>query len=76
MLFTSLGGSIIMVTGILSLWYQYETRVLDIPEIETQLHDLIYSYDWFLPMVLIVPTVIGIICQNKFIKHSQKWEVK
>lgn len=74
MLFTSLGGSIIMVTGMLSLWYQYEIRVLE--RTETQLHELIYSYDWFLPTVLIVPTVIGIIFQNKFIKHSQKWEVK
>jgi len=74
MLFTSLGGSIIMVTGILSLWYQYEIRVLESSQV--QLYDLVYSHDWFLPIVLIVPTVIGIICQNKFIKHSQKWEVK
>lgn len=74
MLFTSLGGSMIMVTGMLALWYQYEVRVLG--RTETQLHDLIYSYDWFLPAVLIVPTLIGVICQNKFIKHSQKWEVK
>jgi hypothetical protein len=74
MLFTSLGGSIIMVTGMLSLWYQYEIRVLE--RTDTQLHELIYSYDWFLPTVLIVPTVIGIIFQNKFIKQSQKWEVK
>jgi hypothetical protein len=74
MLFTSLGGSIIMVTGILSLWYQYEVRVLE--RAETQLHYLIFSYNWFLPVVLIVPTVIGIIFQNKFIKHSPKWEVE
>ena len=74
MLFTSLGGSIIMVTGILSLWYQYEIRILESEQI--QLHELVYSHDWFLPVVLIVPTVIGVICQNKFIKHSQKWEVK
>lgn len=74
MLFTSLGGSIIMVTGILSLWYQYEVRVLE--RAETQLHYLIFSYDWFLPVVLIVPTVIGIIFQHKFIKHSPKWEVE
>lgn len=74
MLFTSLGGSIIMVTGILALWYQYEVRVLG--RLETQLSGLIFSYDWFLPTVLIVPTVVGILFQNKFIKQSQKWEVK
>ena len=74
MLFTSLGGSIIMVTGILSLWYQYEIRVLESEQVK--LHELIYSHDWFLPVVLIVPTVIGVICQNRFIKHSAKWEVK
>lgn len=74
MLFSSLGGSIIMVTGMLALWYQYEIRVLG--RLDTQLHGLIYGFDWFLPAVLIIPTVIGIIFQNKFIQHSQKWEVK
>lgn len=76
MLFTSLGGSVFLTVGMLSLFYKYETYMKDPPT--THVHDLIFlkEYQWFLPVAMIIPTVIGIICQNKFIKHSQKWEVK
>jgi len=68
MLFTSLGGGAITLVGILSLLYQYETKMVEPP-------NLIFDNQWFLPAVLILPTVIGIITQNKLIKHSGRWEL-
>ena len=72
MLFTSLGGSVIMVVAMLSLLYQYEN--ISAPA-TTHVHDFVFNHNWFLPVALLVPTVIGIITQNKMIKHSQKWEL-
>lgn len=76
MLFTSLGGSVLLTTGMLALLHQYETYIKE--PTTTHVHDLIFlnHYQWFLPVAIIIPTVIGIMVQNKFIKHSQKWEVK
>ena len=37
--------------------------------------DMVYNENWFLPVVLLVPTIIGMITQNKFIKQSHKWEL-
>jgi hypothetical protein len=74
MLFTSMGGSLILATGALALIYQYETYILEPPK--TNVHDLLFGHQWFLPVSLIVPTVIGMIVQNKFIKHSHKWELE
>lgn len=73
MLFTSLGGSLIMITGMLAILYQYENKVAVPPT--THIHDLVFYHQWFLPLALILPTVIGMIVQNKFIKHSQSWEI-
>lgn len=73
MLFTSLGGSVIMVTGMLALLYQYETHANNPPT--EHIHNLIYTYQWFLPLALILPTAIGITVQNKFINNSQNWEI-
>jgi len=73
MLFTSLGGSAIMIVGLLALLYQYETHVINPPT--EYIHGLIYGQQWFLPLALILPTVIGITVQNKFINNSQNWEI-
>lgn len=71
MLFTSLGGSLITAVGMLGLLVEYEGT----KEVPTQLvYNCIYNHNWFLPVVLIVPTMIGMIAQNRFIKHSHKWE--
>jgi hypothetical protein len=71
MLFTSLGGSIITALGMLRLLDLYEnTSEPYTNHIETYVHEL----NWFLPVVLIVPTIIGIVAQNKFIKHADKWD--
>lgn len=72
MLFTSLGGSAIMVVGVLALLHLYETTA-NPPN--TNIHDMVFEQNWFLPVVLILPTLIGMAMQNKFVKHSHKWEL-
>jgi len=72
MLFTSLGGSIITVMGVLALLHMYEG--LNNPA-TTYVRDLVYEQNWFLPVALLVPTVIGIITQNSFVKKSDKIEL-
>jgi hypothetical protein len=71
MLFTSLGGGAITMVGVLALLHQYETKMVAPPT--TNIHDLVFDNQWFLPAALILPTVIGIITQNKLIKSSDKW---
>ena len=71
MLFTSLGGSLITVVGMLQLLNLYEET--KVPQTQW-IYNSVYDYDWFLPVVLIVPTIIGMFAQNRFIKRSHKWE--
>ena len=73
MLFTSLGGSLIMVTGLLAMLYQYDIHVSN--PITFHTHNLIFAHQWFLPIILIIPTLAGMFLQNKFIKQSPKWEI-
>jgi hypothetical protein len=80
MLFTSMVGAAITMTGLLALLYQYELTTT--PPAQTsqatdlsRLNDLIHNHNWFLPVMLLVPTVIGIIVQNKLVKDSPKWEL-
>jgi hypothetical protein len=68
MLFSSLGGSSLMVVGLLALLYRF-------PQTSDQVQRLVFEQKWFLPVALIVPTVIGLIVQNKFIKGAKEWEV-
>jgi hypothetical protein len=68
MLFSSLGGSSLMVVGLLALLYRF-------PQTEEQVQRLVFEQKWFLPVALIVPTVIGLIVQNKCIKGAKEWEV-
>ncbi len=73
MLFTSLGGGAIIIMGFMRLLHLYETTLLDPPS--NYVENLILFHKWFLPTALIVPTVVGIIMQNRLIKHSKKWEL-
>ena len=73
MLFSSLGGGAITLVGALALMHLYETKMVE--PATTQIHDLIFDHQWFLPVALLLPTVVGIITQNKLIKHSDKWEL-
>jgi hypothetical protein len=68
MLFSSLAGSSLISVGMLALLYLY-------PETKEQVQELVFTEKWFLPVVLLAPTVVGLICQNKFVKGSQEWSV-
>ena len=72
MLFTSFGGGILIITGLLSLIYHYES--IQVPPTAT-VRMMLYTHHWFLPALLLAPTIIGIIVQNKFIKSSRSWSV-
>lgn len=72
MLFTSLGGSVLIVTGVLSLLHQYES-IQEPPA--TNIEELFYSQNWFVPVLLLIPTAIGVIVQNKFVKGSKNWDI-
>jgi hypothetical protein len=72
MLFTSLGGGVLIITGLLALVYRYES--IQEPPTAT-VRTMLYSHHWFLPALLIAPTLIGVIVQNKFIKSSKSWSV-
>ena len=73
MLFTSLGGSLITVTGLLALLYQYDVRVSNPMTFYT--YNMILTHAWFLPLAVIIPTIAGMFVQNKLMKHSPKWEI-
>jgi hypothetical protein len=73
MLFTSLGGALILISGLLALIHAYDLNVSN--PVTSFAYDLIYTYQWFLPVALITVTSIGIALQNKFIKQSPKWEI-
>ncbi len=68
MLFTSLGGSILVLVGVLAVIYQY-LGVAD------QLKDLIFTNKWFMPAALLIPMGVGLFLQNKLIKGSQNWDL-
>jgi hypothetical protein len=72
MMFTSLGGSITMMAGILALLHKYQN--ISNPT-TTGIYDLVHTEAWFLPAVLILPTIIGVYTQNKLIKSADKWEL-
>jgi hypothetical protein len=72
MLFTSLGGSVVLAISFLALMYQYQTHVMS--QTNTNIHDMFYNRTWFLPLIIILPTIIGMIVQNKLIKTSSDWD--
>ena len=68
MLFSSLGGSTLMLVGILALLYIY-------PQTTEQVEELVLTKSWFLPAALLVPTAAGIFLQSKFAKGAKDWSV-
>jgi len=68
MLFSCLWGSTLIVMGSMAIMYMY-------PLTTGQVQDLVLSEKWFLPVAVLVPAVIGIFFQNKFIKGSKDWTV-
>ena len=72
MLFTSFGGGVLIVTGLISLFYHYDTYQ-KVEEINIK--QWLYNYNWLMPILLLIPTIAGILVQNKFIKTSAEWSV-
>jgi hypothetical protein len=68
MLFTSLWGSSLISSGAMALLYLYEPT-------KSQIQDLVFDKKWFLSVAVILPTLIGVILQNKFFKDSKDWEI-
>lgn len=67
-LFTSFGGGTLMVTAVLAILHTY---MLDPGKVE----ELVFEQRWFLPVALIIPTLVGLIVQNRFIKSSKDWNI-
>jgi len=67
-LFSSLSGSGLIVVGFLALLYIY-------PHTTERVEEIIFTKKWFLPVALMVPTLIGIFMQNKFVKDSKDWDL-
>ena len=68
MLFTSFGGSVLMAAGAMALLYLNQKT-------QHKIEDLFYFKKWFLSVVIVVPTFIGVLLQNKFCKDSKDWEI-
>ncbi len=68
MLFSSLGGGALMVVGTLALLYMY-------PETKDKVEEIVFAEKWFLPVALLVPTAVGVVVQNKFIKGTKEWSM-
>ena len=67
-LFSSLGGSCLIVVGSLAILYIY-------PQTSERLEEIIFTKKWFLPTILTAPTLIGVVLQNKFVKDSKDWDM-
>jgi len=68
MLFTSMGGSTLVVTGLIALFNQYS-------ETSDSIKELFFGPKWFLPAAIIIPTLFGLYWQNRFMKKSPQWTV-
>lgn len=67
-LFSSLWGSGLIVTGGLALLYDHSGT-------SDLVNKLVHHVHWFLPVTLMVPTIIGFILQHKFLKSSKDWDL-
>ena len=67
-LFASLWGSGLMVTGMLALLHLY-------PATKAQVEAVVFNQKWFLPVALTLTTFVGIVVQHKFVKGSKEWNL-
>ena len=72
MMFTSMGGGVLVVVGFLALLHLYE-KSQSAPT--NHIYSLVNSRDWFLPVVLIFTTGIGMLIQNKLVKGASDWKL-
>ncbi len=66
MLFTSLQGSGFLVIGVMALLNAY-------PSFGLHLTSAVMTYHFLLPMLVIIPTVVGIIMQFHLLQHESEW---
>jgi hypothetical protein len=76
MLFTSLGGAMLIITGMLALAHLYE-MVQQKPKTADAgfVYSLVNEYNWFVPTMLIFVTFVGVVIQNKLVKGSSDWKL-
>ena len=67
-LFTSIGGSSMFISGILALLCHYSQTM-------TKTGELFQGPRWFLPVLIVVPTIFSVFWQNRFAKKSSEWSV-
>lgn len=67
-LFASMWGSSLIVSGALALLYNYAKTT-------QQVETLVFNMRWFLPTMLMIPTMVGIVAQHKFVKSSKEWNL-
>jgi hypothetical protein len=68
MLFTTLAGTAMVLTGVLALLNLY-------PDTSKDIKTFVLAHIWFVPVALIVPAIGFIFLQHKFVKGSSSWEV-
>lgn len=68
MVFSSLQGAVCIVVGVLALLSDY-------PELGQHVAGAVYSKAFLLPLMLLVPTAMGIFFQQKLLKVENKWEM-
>jgi hypothetical protein len=71
-LFTSLGGAGLIIVGVLALLYRYELHQNEKADF---IRSLVFNYDWFLPVILIFATFVGMLIQNKLVKGTSDWKL-
>jgi hypothetical protein len=72
MLFTSLGGAVLIITGLLALANLYEQHQA---EKANFVYSLVNEYNWFMPAILIFTTFVGMVIQNKLVKGASDWKL-
>jgi len=72
MLFTSLGGAILVLIGLLALLHLYEQSL---NEPTSNIQSIVNQQNWFLPAILIFTTAVGVAIQHKLIKKSPEWKL-
>ncbi len=72
MLFTSLSGSVLVLVGLLALLHLYEQNQAEATD---YVNSLVNGHNWFLPVLLIFTTAIGMVVQNKLVKDASNWKL-
>ncbi len=70
-LFTSLQGGALIVAGGLALLHLYWLN----PDLgSSRIQEMFFHERWFLPVLLLIPAVVGLILQNRLISDYTKWD--